>query len=165
MDLELLLNLVRSETRPTSETSSRHPSRTANAKPFSKGSVQMQTTSQRRLQSQRIRFLFRRRLETQATQFRKSRETLPVVVRLRLRKVCKKSNQRIENSLRTINTTRWHTEREENPRSTSTPCLTSKLSRQTGQPTKLNRDRRSRSFSFILSPQPSPLLSRPVHGE
>ena len=34
MDLELLLNLVRSETRPTSEASSRHPSGTANAKPF-----------------------------------------------------------------------------------------------------------------------------------
>ena len=32
--LELLLNLVRSETRSTSEASSRHPSRTANAKPF-----------------------------------------------------------------------------------------------------------------------------------
>ena len=48
MDLELLLNLVRSETRPTSEASSRHPSRTANAKPFSDASVQMQTSSQRR---------------------------------------------------------------------------------------------------------------------
>ena len=31
---ELLLNLVRSETRPTSDAGSRHPSRTANAKPF-----------------------------------------------------------------------------------------------------------------------------------
>ena len=36
MDLELLLNLVRSETRPTSEASSRHPSRVAN--PFSDAS-------------------------------------------------------------------------------------------------------------------------------
>ena len=34
MDLELLWNLVRSETRPTSGASSRHSSRTANAKPF-----------------------------------------------------------------------------------------------------------------------------------
>ena len=50
-DLELLLNLVRSETRPTSEASSRHPSRTAKAKPFSDASMQMQTSSQRRLQS------------------------------------------------------------------------------------------------------------------
>ena len=39
MDLELLLNLVRSETRPTSATSSRHPSRTANAKTFSDAPV------------------------------------------------------------------------------------------------------------------------------
>ena len=50
MDLELLLNLVRSEIRPTSEASSRHPSRTADAKTFSDASVQMQTSSQRRLQ-------------------------------------------------------------------------------------------------------------------
>ena len=48
MDPELLLNLVRSETRPTSEASSRHPSRTANAKPFFDVLVQMQTSSQRR---------------------------------------------------------------------------------------------------------------------
>ena len=54
-DLELLLNLVRSETRPCSEASSRHPSRTANAKTFSDASVQMQTSSQRRLQSLRRR--------------------------------------------------------------------------------------------------------------
>ena len=41
-------------------------------------------------------------------------------------------NQRIENSLRTMNTTRWHKERKENHRSTGTPCLTSKLSKETG---------------------------------
>ena len=52
MELELLLNLVRFETRPTSEASSRHPTRTANAYPFSAVSVQMQTSSQRRLHSQ-----------------------------------------------------------------------------------------------------------------
>ena len=53
MDLELLLNLVRSEIRPTSEASSRHPSRIANAKPFSDASVQMQTPWHRRVQSLR----------------------------------------------------------------------------------------------------------------
>ena len=42
--LELLLNLVRSEPRPTS-ANSRHPSRTANANPFSDASVEMQTSS------------------------------------------------------------------------------------------------------------------------
>ena len=31
--------------------------------------------------------------------------------------------------------------------------------------TKLNGARRPRSFSFILSPQPSPILTQPVHGE
>ena len=57
MDLELPLNLVRAETRPTSNASSRHPSRTANANamPFSDASVQMQTSSQRKLQSLRRR--------------------------------------------------------------------------------------------------------------
>ena len=50
MDLELLLNLVRSETRPASEASSRHPPRSANANPSSGASAQMQTSSQRRLQ-------------------------------------------------------------------------------------------------------------------
>ena len=55
MDLELLLNLVRSETRPTSDASSRHSARTSNAKPFSDASVQMQTSSQRILQSLRRR--------------------------------------------------------------------------------------------------------------
>ena len=44
-------NLVRSGTRPTSGASSRHPSRTANAKPFSDASVQMQTSSHQRFQS------------------------------------------------------------------------------------------------------------------
>ena len=78
---------------------------------------------------------------------------------------CKESNQRTENSFRTMNTTRWHKERKENPRSTSTPCLTSKLSKETGQLIKLTGARRSRSFSFILSPQPSPFLSQPINGE
>ena len=53
--LEFILNLVRSETRPTSEASPRHPSRTANANPFSDASVQMQTSSQRSFQSLRRR--------------------------------------------------------------------------------------------------------------
>ena len=71
----------------------------------------------------------------------------------------------LNNSLRTTITTRWHKERKGNTRSTSTPCLTSKLSKETGQLNQLNRARRSRSFSFHLSPQPSPFLSQPFHGE
>ena len=55
MDLELLQNLVRSETRSTPEGRSRHPPRTANAKPFSDASVQMQTSSRRRIQTLRRR--------------------------------------------------------------------------------------------------------------
>ena len=54
-DLELLLNLTRSEARPTSEACWRLLSRTANAKPFPDASVLMQTSSQRRLQSLRKR--------------------------------------------------------------------------------------------------------------
>ena len=49
------MNLARSETRPTSEANSQQPSRTANANPFSHASVQMQTSSQHRLQSLRRR--------------------------------------------------------------------------------------------------------------
>ena len=49
MDLKLLLNPVHSETRPHSEATSRHLSRTANAKPFSDASVRMQTTRHVRL--------------------------------------------------------------------------------------------------------------------
>ena len=38
---------------------------------------------------------------------------------------CKESHQRIENALRTMTkNTRWHKERQENPRTTSTPSLT-----------------------------------------
>ena len=51
VDLELVLNLVLSETWPISEASSRHPPRTANANAFSDASEQMHTSSQRRLQS------------------------------------------------------------------------------------------------------------------
>ena len=73
---------------------------------------------------------------------------------------CKESNQCMENSLSTMNTTRWHKDRKENPRSTNTPCLTPKLSKETGQLNQLNGARRSRSLSFILSPHPSPFLSK-----
>ena len=71
----------------------------------------------------------------------------------------------LKNSLKTMNTTQWHQERKENPRSTSTPCLTSKLSKETGLPRRLNKACRSRHFFFTLSPQPSPFLSQPVHGD
>ena len=48
-----------------------------------------------------------------------------------------------------MNTTRWHKRKEVNPHSTSTPRLNSKLSKETGQPRRLKRACRSRSFSFI----------------
>ena len=59
--------------------------------------------------------------------------------------------------LRTMNITRWHKERKKKPRSTSTPCLTSKLSRETGQP---NKTQQSSPFAFLLLrfPRHIPLL-------
>ena len=76
MDLELLLNLLLSETRPTSEASSRHPSRTANAKTFSDASEQLQTTSQRRLQSLRKRHRILPKLQYQRRREKLLREIL-----------------------------------------------------------------------------------------
>ena len=55
----------------------------------------------------------------------------------------------LKNSLRTMNTTRWHKERKENLRSTGTPCLTSTLSKETGQ---LNK---TQWISFVRVPSPS----------
>ena len=65
-------------------------------------------------------------LETQATELRNHKETSPVLVRPRPRRdektikrhlplACTERNQRIEHSLRTMNTTRWHKERKEKP--------------------------------------------------
>ena len=59
----------------------------------------------------------------------------------------KSQNNELKISLRTMKTTRWHEERKENPRSTRTPCLTSKLSKETGQ---LNKTHQSSRFAFLL---------------
>ena len=69
--------------------------------------------SRKEISHEQVRLLLRRDVKT---------------IQRHLPHACKESSQRIENYLRTMNTTRWHKEMKENPRSTSTPCLTSKLS-------------------------------------
>ena len=66
-----------------------------------------------------------------------------------------------------MNITRWHKERKENPRSTSTPCLTSKTFEGNWQASTTQKDSPlSCLFPLVLlSQQHSPFLSQPVHGE
>ena len=72
MGLELLRSRVCSETRPTSEANSRHPSRTAKAKRFSDAHVQMRTSSYRSLQLLRRR----QRILPQSSLFQTHRPSL-----------------------------------------------------------------------------------------